>query len=468
MVVPMNEITHRSSLSLLVLLLALPLAGCGSEPDTGPDNPGDPYDSDAGLPALTYHRDTRAIIEARCTSCHRDGDVAPFPLTTYEEVEPMLGSMAEAIESGEMPPWKPAGGCNSYGADFSLSDQERETLMAWLGSGAPVGDPADYVAPELPIDPFRPDVTLKMTEPYTPSGDVHDDYRCFLLEWTETAPMYVTGAQVQPDQGGMVHHVIIYEVEPADVETVRALDEAEDGPGYACYGGPLAEAARDTSLGQLMTWVPGQPGTSFPAGTGILVEPGSLLVMQVHYNVDHAVPTPDQSSVSFSLAAEVERPAVLQLVTNPLWLASGGMPIPAGDSDVTHAAELDLDLFLTFLGRADDIGLEPGGNLVLHNVGMHMHELGTRGRVAVRRQSGLEECLLDIPDWDFHWQGGYALTSPMIVGPNDFVSLQCWWDNSAANQPLGDDDLPREPQDTEWGEGTGDEMCLTGFYITAE
>ncbi len=68
--------------------------------------------------------------------------------------------------------------------------------------------------------------------------------------------------------------------------------------------------------------------------------------------------------------------------------------------------------------------------------------------------------MLDIPDWDFHWQGGYELAAPMTVGPGDHVLLQCWWDNSAANQPLGDDDVPREPQYTEWGEGTGDEMCF--------
>lgn len=445
--------------------MTLLLAGCASEPDTGPGSPADP---DTRAPALTYHRDARAIIEARCTGCHREGDIAPFPLTTYEEVGPLASALAGAIASGEMPPWQPADGCNSYGDDFSLSDQEREILLAWLDDGAPSGDPADYVPPEMPIDTFRPDVTLKMAEPYTPPADVHDDYRCFLLEWPETAPMYVTGARIQPDQRTMVHHVIVYEAEPENVETVRALDDAEPGPGYTCYGGPLADTASGTGLDQLMAWAPGQPGASFPAGTGIHVEPGSLLVMQMHYNVDHAVPGPDQSSVSFALATEVERPAVLQLLADPRWLLPGGMPIPAGDSDVTHAVDLDLHLLLTILGRSDDIGLEPGGDVVAHYAGLHMHELGTRGRVALRRQSGLEECVLDIPDWDFHWQGAYELATPLIVGPNDRVSLQCWWDNSAANQPLGDDDRPREPQYTEWGEGTRDEMCLAGLYLTAE
>jgi hypothetical protein len=446
----------------LALLLGLTLAGCGGGSGADPDR------ADAGAPALTYHRDARAIIEARCTACHRDGDIAPFPLTTYEEVAPMAGAMTAAIMSGEMPPWQPADGCNSYGDDFSLRDDERETLLAWLGAGAPAGDPADYVAPDLPSASFVADITLPMAEPYAPPQDVHDDYRCFLLEWPETDPVYITGAQVQPGQRGLVHHVIVFEAEPEHTDTLRAMDAAEPGPGYTCYGGPLAEGARDTRLGQIMAWVPGQPGASFPANTGIHVQPGSLLVMQVHYHLGHDVPGPDQTRVSFSLADQVERPAVLQLFADPRWLQPGGMPIPAGDGDVTHLADMDVDLFLSFLGLADDIGLQPGGNLVVHNVGMHMHELGARGRVSVRRSSGVEECLLDIPDWDFHWQGGYLLSAPMTVGPNDRVLLQCWWDNSPANQPPGDDGRPREPEDIEWGEGTGDEMCLTGLYITAE
>lgn len=461
---------HRLLLlaSLLLSLLAVPLTGCDGAPDS-PDDPGTP---DAGTD-LTYYRDTKAIIDSKCASCHRDGDIAPFPLGTYEEVAPYAAAMAGAIASGAMPPWQPDDACNSYRGDFSLSDAEQDTLLAWLQGGAPAGDPADHPADgavsgahAIESEPFVPDVTLQMAEPYLPPEDAHDDYRCFLLEWPETEPVYVTGSSVTPDQRGLVHHVILFRVGPADADTVRALDAAEDGPGYTCFGGPLPDGQQGSArLGQLGGWVPGSHNPHFPAGTGIRVEPGSLVVMQMHYHLSHATPAADRSSVGFALATEVEQPAILQLFTNPRWLQPGGMPIPAGDSDVSHAANMDLDLFVSALDLADDIDLETGGNLVIHSVGMHMHELGKRGRVGVLRGNGSQDCLLDIPDWDFHWQGSYTLATPVTVGPNDFVQLQCWWDNSAANQPHHGSG---EPQDTEWGEGTGDEMCLTPLYITAE
>ena len=84
-----------------------------------------------------------------------------------------------------------------------------------------------------------------------------------------------------------------------------------------------------------------------------------------------------------------------------------------------------------------------------------MHTLGTKTRLEIQRRSGARECLLDIPEWDFHWQGGYALTQPRVVSSGDSIRLECHWDNSAPGAA-----------DANWGEGTGDEMCLGIFYMT--
>src|SRR5262249_53099465 len=71
------------------------------------------------------------------------------------------------------------------------------------------------------------------------------------------------------------------------------------------------------------------------------------------------------------------------------------------------------------------------------------------------------ECLLQIDDWNFHWQGSYGFKQPKIFNPGDKLYLECHWDNSAGNQT-------GVPKDTWWGEGTTDEMCLGGFYYTKE
>ena len=67
---------------------------------------------------------------------------------------------------------------------------------------------------------------------------------------------------------------------------------------------------------------------------------------------------------------------------------------------------------------------------------------------------GTTECMLDVPRWDFHWQGAYVLQNKTTFNPGDKMYLECHWDNSAGTT------------DVNWGEGTGDEMCLTGFYVT--
>ena len=86
-------------------------------------------------------------------------------------------------------------------------------------------------------------------------------------------------------------------------------------------------------------------------------------------------------------------------------------------------------------------------------------------RVWVERQGGEEECLLDIPRWNFGWQRSFGLKQPVTLYSGDRLGLECTWDNSPDNQLIvGGEKLP--PRDVNWGDGTQDEMCLGIFYIT--
>lgn len=96
-----------------------------------------------------------------------------------------------------------------------------------------------------------------------------------------------------------------------------------------------------------------------------------------------------------------------------------------------------------------------------------MHELGKRQRSEIRHADASATCVLDIPDWDFSWQGSYALREPVTLRSGDALWMGCTWDNSAANQPVVEGKL-RAPTDVAWGEGSSDEMCLGSFYVTRE
>ena len=78
---------------------------------------------------------------------------------------------------------------------------------------------------------------------------------------------------------------------------------------------------------------------------------------------------------------------------------------------------------------------------------------------------GSEECLVDIPNWDFNWQQTYAFLEDeiLVAQPGDEFRLTCVYDNSEANQPVVNGEQ-LEPRRVRWGDGTLDEMCLN--YIT--
>ena len=104
-------------------------------------------------------------------------------------------------------------------------------------------------------------------------------------------------------------------------------------------------------------------------------------------------------------------------------------------------------------------------DLTVIGVAPHMHSIGTHIRLDLIRQDGSEECLVDIPDWDFNWQQTYRFLEDDIVvaQPGDEFRLTCVYDNSEANQPIvnGEQLVPRR---VTWGDGTLDEMCLNYIH----
>ncbi|KYF72365.1 hypothetical protein BE15_06965 [Sorangium cellulosum] len=94
-----------------------------------------------------------------------------------------------------------------------------------------------------------------------------------------------------------------------------------------------------------------------------------------------------------------------------------------------------------------------------------MHTRGRRARLEIERAGGRSACVLDIPRWDFHWQGSCTLAAPEVLNPGDTLSIERPWDNTPENQPFIDGQ-PRGPTDVVWGEGTNDEMCLGTFCMT--
>jgi hypothetical protein len=402
---------------------------------------------------LTYFADAKVIMDDRCTRCHVAGGIGPFPLTSHAEVSSVALAVREALRARVMPPWPPSSACAPLLFSRALDTRDWSVLVSWLEQGWVEGDPGTEPPPRPGPPPVMFDTRLVMAEPYTPDGAVSDDYRCFVLDWPHAMQRFVTGVRVDPDRADLVHHVIAFGVLPTDVPGVLARDAADPGPGYTCFGGPGGGTY------WLGAWAPGDLGNTYPEGTGIRVLQGSRVVMQVHYNMDSVPAGPDRSAVEMVTASAVDRRALIVPVP------AAELFIPAGDPDVSHEQTFTSTQVAPAVVRLE-LGVGPTDPVQVHGVGLHLHQLGTRTSAALVPPVGSEECLLDITDWDFHWQGSYRLAEPTLMESADFFRVRCAWDNSPANQPYVGGEQ-QDPVDVTWGEGSRDEMCLAILYMTA-
>lgn len=435
-----TPILHLAALALPVLVVA-----CGN--DDGVPAPGATHaTSTTAATSATYYKNVKPIFDAKCGKCHTEGGIAPFATddpTVVAEYAPLIKI---AVENKTMPPWLAGDGCTDYVADRSLDDAQIATIGQWADAGAPIGDPADVGAP-LDTGPdyalSRVDLSLEMPVEYT-AKITPDEYRCFVVDWPEEATKFATGFRAKPGNAAVVHHVIAYVAGPGQAAAVDQLDAADDGPGYQCFGGydPTGNTLDPQQVSFLGGWAPGGPGNDFPKGTGVRIEPGAKVMLQVHYNSLTAGVQPDRTRIEVKLDDQVEKEAWIQPWTNPQWLSGDAMLIPAGQKDVVHKFEIDPTPYIS-----------GGDAITVYSATLHMHVLGKSGRIWIDHEGGSSECLLDIPRWNFHWQNPFGFAEPKLIAPGDRLGVECHWDNTTAS-------------DVVWGEGTTDEMCVGFLYMT--
>jgi hypothetical protein len=139
-------------LGVATLVVGMYLAGTGRP---GPFAQGPP--AGGNPPEITFARDVAPLFQAKCQICHRPGEIAPMSLLTYAEVRPWARSIKAKVLAREMPPWfvDTKVGIQKFKNDASLSDQQIETIVRWVDSGTPLGNPADLPPPNNGRMPMR-------------------------------------------------------------------------------------------------------------------------------------------------------------------------------------------------------------------------------------------------------------------------------------------------------------------------
>ncbi len=396
--------------------------------------------------APTFNKEVVRIFQNNCQTCHHPGDIAPFSLMTYKDARPWAVAIREQVILKKMPPWKAAAGCGDFRDVRGLTQEEINTIVAWADSGAPEGNAADLPAPlEFP-DGWSlgaPDLVVASDADYTPptQGDM---YRCFSVPVKDLrGDRQISALTVKPGNAKIVHHVIAY----ADPEGVSAQLDARDAePGYTCFGGPgfnISFSNPDSSP-LLGGWAPGSRGYFAPEGVGIRLTNNSRVVIQVHYHPTGEKET-DHTQVGLYFA---KTPVQRQLLVLPL--VNQSFAIPPGEKNYEVTASYTIPNFLSARMWA---------------VTPHMHLLGKKIKVELTRPGATTpDCLINVPDWAFNWQGTYLYKNPIALTGGSQLKMTCNFDNSTDN-PFNPNSPPKTVR---WGEETTDEMALAFIGFTLD
>ena len=92
---------------------------------------------------VTFNKDVAPIFFNSCAECHRPNDIAPMSLLSFKEARPWARSIKEKVVTREMPPWSPDPRLRRVRQRPRLSQQEIDTMVAWVDQGAKEGRAKD-------------------------------------------------------------------------------------------------------------------------------------------------------------------------------------------------------------------------------------------------------------------------------------------------------------------------------------
>jgi hypothetical protein len=401
------------------------------------------FDPGVGSAKVTYTRDIAPIVQARCLNCHREGQVAPFPLADYEQTAKRAGQIVRVTQDRIMPPWIPSPGHDKFVGERWLTNRELDLFQAWEQSGRARGDDAD-----LPPTPKfaegwqlgEPDLIVKMPEPFAVPADGPDLLQNFVIPVGIPEDKLVAAVEFHPGNKRVCHHAVLFLDNSGQA---RKLDQATREPGYANFGGPGFLPS-----GALGGWSVGNTPRPLPNGMGRYLKKGSDLVVQMHYHPTGKAET-DQSEIGLyfvkkPVAESLKEPAKL---VGSIWMANYEMDIPAGEQRYSRSTTYTLPKEVIMVGMVP-----------------HMHLLGKAMKVTATLPDKSVKTLIDIQNWNYNWQDEYYYERPFKLPAGTRLHVEAVFDNSADN-PSNPSSPPKR---VTWGDGTTDEMLFCFFLLSAE
>lgn len=370
--------------------------------------------------AVTWSKDVAAIFQKRCQECHRPGDIGPFPLLTYSDVQGWEGMIEEVVSQDRMPPWHANPRFGRFANDMRLADDEKQLILAWIQEGAPEGDPA-LTPPARAFSSdwsIRPDDVYWMSsQPFVIPAEEKLDYQYFVVDPSYTEDRWVKAVECRPGNRAVVHHINVFVLLP------------EVGDDYT---------REELTNHLLWAYAPGFRGVEFAPGMARRIPAGAKYVFQMHYSPTGRVEQ-DRSSmgVVYAEPGDVNQQLEIALAVNNAF----EIPPGAANHRVVSWFDVKRDSLL--------IALHP-----------HMHLRGRDFRFEAILPDGAVEVLLDIPRFDFNWQYDYRLAQPKPLLAGTKICCVAHYDNSPDN--VGN---PDPLSFVRWGDQTWQEMMIGYLHL---
>ena len=364
--------------------------------------PAQPASSEA---PVTFTKDIAPIFQRSCQVCHRQGEMAPMSLMTYEEVRPWARSIRSRVVSREMPPWHIDRniGIQEFEDDPSLSDGEIAMVAAWVDNGAPRGDPADMPPPRVFPDAAswqigEPDLIVRYpTVPVPAEGP--DMFGSVYSPLEIEADRYIQAIQHRPVGEGstrVVHHALSF-----------VVDLEEDTQMPSASGHFLVEYAS------------GKGAEVFPEGIGVLLQAGKKLKLDYHL---HPVGEQIDAVVELGIVLfpEGEEPEHIRW-SKQLGRHSTDLDIPAGEI-------VRQDGYTMLQKPAKILAFQP-----------HMHTLGKYQCLELiypTPGNQMRTEMINCARFNYNWHLVYQYTDEAapLVPAGTILHVISWHDNSETNR----------------------------------
>ncbi len=410
-----------------------------------------PGTSSIGNPPVTFSEHIAPLVFDKCASCHRPGQSGPFSLLTYEDVSKNANTISAVLASGYMPPWKPVDTGILFANHRRLSTDQLATFRQWVDEGCPMGDLNRMPTPPAFPDGWnlgKPDLVVKMSEPFTIPADGPDLYRSFVFPIGLPEDKWIKAIELRPKARGAVHHALFF---ANDTLPVRGLNDRDGMPGLRGMnflrgtGTDFLERGPNQLVAGLGGYVPGANASLLPGKLARRLPKGSNIVMQTHFHPTGKEEV-EQAELGIYFTDVIPDHLLVPIQLPPVFGAGAGIDVPAGNANYVVQDEYRLPI--------DVEGIEIGG---------HAHYICRKMLMTAHLPNGKDLTLLQIDDWDLDWQDQYTFQSPVPLPKDTLLKATIVYDNSAGNpeNPFS------PPQRIAWGRESTDEMGAITLLVTA-